>query len=80
MTPANLMNLLSAILGAIGTLILFANSYALQPLEGAVWGGDEVTAENDRIKAQNLKRLKMQRVGLVFVCLAFCSQAASVFL
>jgi len=39
MTCVQIAGLASAILGAIGTIILFFASFSLQPLEGAVWGG-----------------------------------------
>jgi hypothetical protein len=38
MTPAHWVALLSAVLGAAGTVILFFGSYSLEPREGAVWG------------------------------------------
>jgi len=80
MTRIQYAGLSSAILGAIGTIVLFLNSYADQPLEGGVFGSDEITDSNNHIKAKNHSRHKWQKVGLVFLSLSFFVQAASVFL
>jgi len=45
------------ILGAIGTVVLFFNSYALQPFQGDIFGGDALTASNDAIRTANAKRV-----------------------
>jgi hypothetical protein len=42
-THAQLAGLASAILGAIGTVVLFFNSYALQPFQGGIFGSDALT-------------------------------------
>jgi hypothetical protein len=80
MTWAQYAGVGSAILGAIGTIILFFGSYALQPLEGGVFGSDALTEYNIRIRAKNAKRLRWQRVGLGFLCCSFLVQAGAAFL
>ncbi|WP_199100846.1 hypothetical protein [Dyella sp. ASV21] len=80
MTCVQIAGLASAILGAIGTIILFFASFSLQPLEGAVWGGPAVDAENERIRAKNASRARRQRIGLALLCGSFFIQAVGVFL
>ena len=50
MTHAQLAGLASAILGAIGTVVLFFNSYALQPFQGGIFGSDALTASNNAVR------------------------------
>ncbi len=80
MTGAQYAGLSSAALGAIGTTILFFNSYALQPLEGGVFGSDALTELNNRIRAKNLGRLRQQKIGFAFLCVSFIVQAITCFL
>lgn len=80
MTRVQYAGLGSAVLGAIGTAILFLNSYADEPLIGGVFGSNAITEENSRIKARNRRRHKWQKVGLLFLCLSFFVQAVAVFL
>jgi hypothetical protein len=77
MTSAQCTGLVSAILGATGTIILFFSSYALQPLEGGFFGSDELTECNNRIKAKNRRRHRWQRIGLGVLCLSFVVQAVA---
>ena len=65
MTLAHYVALLSAILGAAGTVVLFFGSYALQPREGAPFGGPILDKANAHIDAMNAARVIRQRVGLV---------------
>jgi hypothetical protein len=78
--PTMVAQLASAVLGFIGTGLLFFNSYSLQPREGAVWGSDAVTKENERITAMNHRRVLYQRTGFAFLSLSFIGQIAAVFL
>ena len=75
-----LLTLLSAASGAIGTGILFANSYSLQPLE-AVGGfySEEKRLADETIKAKNNASLIYQRVGLAFLSASFLLQAITAF-
>ena len=78
MTLVQYEGLTSAVLGAIGTLILFFSSYTLQATEGGVFGSPEITEHNNKIKAKNFKRLYWQRIGLGFLCASFAVQGLSV--
>jgi hypothetical protein len=80
MTRVQYAGLGSAALGAIGTIVLFLNSYADQPLVGGMFGSPAITESNNRIRAKNLSRHKWQKVGLVFLGLSFSLQAVAVFL
>lgn len=80
MTRLQYAGLISAALGATGTIILFLNSYADEPLVGGVFGSDAITDENNRIRTKNRRRHKWQKVGLTFLCLSFIAQALAVFL
>lgn len=71
MSIAAQLNLVSAIFGVIGTLILYKNSYALEPSEGATFNSDAVEAHNKIIKARNLKRLQHQKAGLLCILAGF---------
>ena len=79
MTPLQSLTLVSAILGAAGSGVLFFNSYALEPSEGAVWGGPDVDAENARIARRNASRVFLQRIGLGLILAAFVLQGLSAF-
>lgn len=77
MTWAQRTGLVSAILGAIGTIIMFRYSYALQSLEGGVFGSPEITECNNRINAENRRRHSWQRIGLGVLCFSFFVQAVA---
>lgn len=79
MTISQGITLLSAFLGASGTLLLFFGTYGFQPREGAVFGGPAVDAANAKIAAANTRRKLKQRIGLGLLCLSFIAQAAAVF-
>lgn len=66
MTHAQLAGLASAILGTIGTVGLFFNSWALPPLQGGIFRSDALTASNNAIRTANAKRVVRQRIGLAF--------------
>ena len=74
MVTINYPNLVSAVSGVVGTIILFKNSYAVQPLEGGIFGSDAITSYNENIKKKNERRVVNQRVGLAFVCISFAIQ------
>jgi hypothetical protein len=80
MTRAQCTGLVSAILGAMGTIFLFFSSYALQSLEGGIFGSDQLTESNKHIKAKNRCRLIWQRIGLLFLLMSFAAQAIALLL
>ncbi len=80
MTGAQYAGLSSATFGAIGTVILFYSSYALQPFEGGVFGSDALIEYNNRIRATNLDCLRRQRIGFAFLCISFVVQEIGCFL
>jgi hypothetical protein len=59
--------LLAAVSGAIGTAILFFNSYAFEPMQGGIFGSPELTEADNHILAKNRSRAKWQEVGLAFL-------------
>jgi len=73
-THVQLAGLASAILGAIGTVVLFFNSYALQPFQGGIFGSDALTASNNAVRTANAKRV------VRLLCVSFAIQAVAVFL
>jgi zinc transporter ZupT len=77
MTYAQGTGLSAAVLGAVGTMILFRSSYAFRPLEGGIFGSPALTEYNNRIKDENRRRHSWQRIGLGFLCLSFVVQAIS---
>ncbi len=80
MTTAHYVALLSAFLGAAGTIVLFFGTYGLQPFEGAAFGGPIVNEANAHIAAMNEARMVKQRVGLALLCTSFFAQAVAVLL
>ncbi len=80
MSPAHYVALFSAILGAAGTIVLFVGSYALEPHEGAVWGGPKVDEWNKARDARNATRVLRQRIGLALLCASFFAQGVAIFL
>lgn len=80
MTEGQIAGLASAILGTIGTVILFFASHALQPFEGGGLGSEEVNKHNEEVKVRNASRIRFQRIGLAFLCGSFSIQAVAVFL
>jgi hypothetical protein len=80
MTYYQWVEILSSAFGAIGTTILFINSYSVQPLEGAPFNSSALEEYNRLIKNKNINRMKFQRVGFGLICVSFILQAVSVFL
>ena len=79
LAPSAALSLFSAIFGIVGTGLMFFGSYALEPFEGATWGGPETAAANDRIRAKNRTRLLMQRSGVALLFVAFVLQGIAAF-
>lgn len=80
MTETQYVGLCSAVFGAVGTIIMFLNSYSIQPQAGGVFGGPLVTEYNNGVRAKNARRIVWQRIGLGFLCFSFTVQAVAVFL
>jgi hypothetical protein len=74
MTTVNMANLISALFGVVGTIVMFVGSYALQPSQGATFGSDAVTAANKEIRRKNKNRVVLQRTGLGLLCISFLIQ------
>ncbi len=70
----------SAALGFIGTLILFWKIYAFEPFEGVVFGSPDVYAHNEKVRARNRSRSNWQRIGLGFLSLSFLLQMIGPFI
>lgn len=79
MTNEQIIQLWSALSGLAGTLILFLGSYSFQPMEGASWGGPMTNANNAKIRARNLIRKWVQRIGLGLLMVSFAIQIGAVF-
>lgn len=80
MTLAQFAGLASAIVGTTGTVVLFFSSYTLEPLQGGTFGSAALNAANSAIRTANAKRVRCQRIGLIFLCTSFIIQAVTVFL
>jgi hypothetical protein len=77
MTYTQDTGLASAVLGAIGTIIMFFSSYAFEPFQGGVFGSPEITECNNRIRTKNRNRHRWQLIGLGILCLSFVVQAVA---
>jgi hypothetical protein len=80
LTVGQWKDLISAILGAVGTGFLFFGSYAYEPLSGAPFGGPILDAHNKKVRARNELRKRRQWFGLCPLCLSFVAQIVGVFL
>ena len=69
------VGLISALLGIAGSALLYLNSYAFFPYEGAAWGTPETEEYNRLTEIKNRRATAWQRVGFVLLCLAFAAQA-----
>ena len=80
MTLAQCLVLLSASSGAIGTFILFQNTYAFEPFSGGTLGGPKNDEWNARVRSETPRRRLWLKVGLGFLGVSFIIQAGSAFL
>ena len=80
MTWLQLVELAAAASGAAGTIILYRNSYTLEPFEGGVLGSPQVDEHNESVKKRNADRVRAQRQGFGLLCVSFLLQAVAVFL
>jgi hypothetical protein len=69
MTLGRWINLAGVVLGAIGALVLYKWSFAL---ESYTQRHDDASIKAQR--ARNLQRQRMQRVGLGLICASFAMQ------
>jgi hypothetical protein len=67
----------SAIIGIVGTALLFFYSNTDIPFEGATWGGPETQGNNERIAAKNKAWKLKQKIGFGLLCLSFIIQAST---
>jgi hypothetical protein len=74
-TTSKILAVLSMISGILGTWLLYNGSVSLGQF-GAYWN-DKLIAE---VKAQNNKRLKLQRTGLIFLIASIVLAGASALL
>ena len=75
MTLPQWVDLLSAILGAGGTVALFFGSWSYEPFEGAPFNSEMLSRSNDGVLARNRRRMAIQRLGLALLLLGFIGQA-----
>lgn len=80
MTGTQWVELAAAATGAAGTIILYRNSYTLEPFEGSVFGSPEVTEHNENVKKRNAARISAQQQGFGLLCVSFVLQAVAVLL
>jgi hypothetical protein len=67
MTVIQMVTLIAAALGVAGTIVLYLGSYALEPLEGAAFGGPILDAWNEKVRRKNRARVIKQRVGIALI-------------
>ena len=79
MTKGHWISLASAALGALGTVILFRSSYAMEPMEGAPFNSDPLMASNAEVKRRNRRRHRWQLAAIALLCLSFIAQGIAVF-
>jgi hypothetical protein len=77
MTPGRWINLVAAVLGAIGAIVLFKGSFAYE-------GFSQIySRDGEAVKAQtarNRRRQIMQRIGIGLILASFVVQGAAQFL
>lgn len=74
MTVPQWITLVSAILGAAGTLVLFQGSHALEAVQGSFFGSTTTDADAEATRVRNIKRMRIQRIGLCLILLSFVVQ------
>ncbi|WP_261143833.1 hypothetical protein [Serratia fonticola] len=71
------LQIISTVIGFLGTLIMFFNGYNLKPYEGAVFGSDAVNEANKKITRDNKRIMVMQKIGMGLLTFSFLCQAVS---
>ena len=79
MSPTNILQLASAVIGFAGTAMLFAFTHAERPYEGATWANDQTNARNDEIRRKNARDLRLQKLGFGLLCMSFGLQLGAIF-
>lgn len=69
----------STLAGFIGTVLMFRYSYVLKPYEGAAFAESDTNEKNGRIRRENIRIQKMQKLGIALLSLSFISQGISYF-
>lgn len=74
------LQIISTLLGFIGTAIMFFNGYSLLPYHGGTFA-DHDTAEKNRIVRKKNKRMAvMQKLGMGALTISFLIQTISYFI
>jgi hypothetical protein len=74
MTPGRWINLVAAVLGAIGAIVLFDGSFAYE--SRTVWTDEQSVARRNK---RNRHRQIMQRIGIWLILASFVVQGAAQF-
>lgn len=69
----------STLAGFIGTALMFHYSYVLKPYEGAAFAEADTNDKNAKIRKENMRIQKMQKLGIALLFLSFLSQGVSYF-
>ena len=80
MIASHWVSLISSLLGAAGTALLFFFSHTDEPYQAGVFGSDAVTEFNERLKVKNKVWRKRQQIGFGLLCVSFLVQAAAAFM
>jgi hypothetical protein len=80
LTNGQWKDLVSALLGAVGTGVLFGWSYAYEPYDLPTFSGPGTLDHIAGVRRRNWWRKRLQRFGLVLLFLSFIAQIVGVFL
>lgn len=73
------LQIASAVIGFIGTLIMFCNGYNLKPYSGATFGGPLTDEINKKTRRENKRIAIMQKLGMALLAISFFLQMVSFF-
>ena len=79
MELADILNLFSAIVGAIGSLIAFLGSWSIEPSPYGVFAPSDWKEREAARRQRNVRRSRAQRIGFLLIMVAFLLQAGSAF-
>lgn len=71
------LQIAATIIGLVGTLLMFFNSYSLLPYESAMFGSDEIIEHDRLVRIKNQKMLLRQKFGIGLLTLSFLLQLVS---
>jgi len=74
---SHILALLSALLGAAGSAILFYGSYTLESFSAGIFGSPEQQKWDNEVKSRNRSRVARQRIGLIALMVGFVCQFVS---